>query len=197
MWPFLNERKARLPCRIGPINGFFKNLGTTTSILKQKFHIDNCRTNSKTQTFREPLLDYSPWPVPTWTRESDQCSTVRSHGGTLHKIKTEINHHLRTWNLMPALAQIDCRQILCPVTEQCWRRHKKRTIELRKDNLVSIPENGQWFRVDMHVGEVRDEVIAEEVPHEDPIIDYPLQVVWKRDGRLKYTKNRLRHSCFE
>ncbi len=51
--------------------------------------------------------------------------------------------------------------------------------------MIGVPQRGQRFSVDVHVGEVGDEIVTQEVSQQNPVIDYSLQVVGEGELRLK------------
>ena len=54
------------------------------------------------------------------------------------------------------------------------------TVQLRQDSLVAGPEERQAVLVNVHVGQVRNEVIAHKESHHHPVIYDALDVVSKR-----------------
>ena len=65
------------------------------------------------------------------------------------------------------------------------------TIELRQDTLVSLPEQGQTLVVNMHVGQVWDEIIAHQEAHQHPVIYDALQIISKCKLVLQHTQVNL------
>ena len=46
--------------------------------------------------------------------------------------------------------------------------------------MVGVPQVQHRLRVDVHVRQMGNEVISQQVPHEYPIINYSLQIEFKR-----------------
>jgi len=61
------------------------------------------------------------------------------------------------------------------------------TIKCRQDGLVGLPEQWQTVLMDVNMWQVRYEIIADEKPHQNPVIDNSLQTVVELQPRLNQT----------
>lgn len=62
------------------------------------------------------------------------------------------------------------------------------TVKFRQHITVGFIECRQCVRVDMQVGQMWDEIVANQKTHEDPIVNYALDVIFEADFVLHSDK---------
>lgn len=64
------------------------------------------------------------------------------------------------------------------------------TVERRKNVSICIPQESECFFLDMNVRQMRNEIIADQIGHENPIVDDTLQIVGKGEFVLQRERER-------
>lgn len=67
------------------------------------------------------------------------------------------------------------------------------TVECRKNVSIGIPQQGERFFLNMNVRKMRNEIIADQIGHENPVVDDTLQIVGKGEFVLQRERREDSH----